>query len=55
MLPMVKSFDILPKPKGYGFISDFFALNWSISTPLTYKKLLEVVNLIAFAVNTKRE
>ena len=39
MLSILKSFEILPKDKGHGFISVSFALNLYIFTPLTYKKL----------------
>ena len=37
MLSNVKSFEILPKNIGYGFIYEFFALNLYIFTPLTCK------------------
>ena len=40
MLSTVKSFELLPKNNGYGFICDSLALNWYIFTSLTYKKLL---------------
>ena len=32
--------EILPKHNGYGFISEFFALNWYVFVELTNKKLL---------------
>lgn len=35
-----KSFEIFPKYYGHDFISEYFALNWWIFTPLGYKKLL---------------
>ena len=40
MLSIVKSFEILPKHNGYGFISESFALNWHTFMVLTNKKLL---------------
>ena len=32
--------EILPKHNGYGFVSEFFALNWYVFVELTNKKLL---------------
>ena len=40
ILLIVKVFEMLPKHNGYGFISEFFALNIYISTALTNKKQL---------------
>ena len=40
MLFTVKSFKILPKHKGNGFIFEAFALNWYIFTSLAYLNLL---------------
>ena len=40
MLVTVKSFEMLPKHNEYDFISEYFASNWYIFTPLTYKKPL---------------
>ena len=40
MLLAVKSLEIFPKLNGYGFISEFFALNGCIFVVLTNKKLL---------------
>ena len=38
MLSTAKSFEILPKQNEYGFVSESYALNWYIFTPLAYKK-----------------
>ena len=40
MLSTGKSFEILPKHNGCGFVSESYALNWYIFTPLSYKILL---------------
>ena len=40
MLLDVKTFEILPKYNGYGFILDNFALNWYIVVGITNEKLL---------------
>ena len=36
MLSTVKSFEILPKHNGYGFVLEFFALYWYYFTALTF-------------------
>ena len=43
MLLNVKSFKVYPNYKGYGFISECSAVTYWIFTPLTYKKLLAVL------------
>ena len=46
MLSTVKSFDILPKHKGYGFISEYFALNltaFNIKNCYCYRQILTLV------------
>ena len=40
MLSAVKSFEIFLKHNGYGFISEFFALDWYTFMALTKKLLL---------------
>ena len=41
MLSPVKSFEIHSKHNGFGFITDFVALNWWKFKSEAYKKLLE--------------
>ena len=40
MLLNAISFEKFPKHSGYGFIWEFFALNWYIFVAITNKKLL---------------
>ena len=46
MLLILKSFEILPKHNGYGFIFESFALNLHIFTILTETKLCTIFFLI---------